>query len=127
MCKEMVSKALPGHALSKEWEQRDSTVCRRTVCSSLWMGLCSHFGCFESYINKKKQTRKHRLHFVNEMKGVWLYIHAPKQKAQARKTQKFKPITGGSTSIFFFIFFKIGLNSLRQLYSFFFLSFFPFF
>lgn len=32
--------------------------CRCTVCNSLWMGLCSHFGCFVNYINKKTEKNK---------------------------------------------------------------------
>lgn len=76
----------------KQSNARDSTVCddlqTHNVQLSPRMGLCSHFGCLVKKKEKKKRKKETRVVIRKRMKDVWIYIHAPKQKAQAGKTQK---------------------------------------
>ncbi len=102
--------------------------CRRTVCNSPKMGLCSHFG---------RSVKKQRNTGCNQkiMKNVQIYLHSPKQKAQAGKTQKiaakiktiigplliyfflFKILKFPRTTIYFFSFFlffyKVFINTFQ--------------
>lgn len=74
-CLKMESKALPGHAMSKEWKQSKCTrqyemTCRHRMCNSPRMGLCSHFGRSVKKMNATRAVIRKR------MKGVWIYLHA---------------------------------------------------
>lgn len=72
--------------------------CKRSVCNSPKMGLCLHFGCS---VKKNNETQ---VVIRKTMNNVQLYLHAPKQKAQARKTQSIsaKRIIIGALLMYFF-------------------------
>lgn len=131
----MQSKALPGHAMSKEWTQsnaRDSTVCddlQDARCATL-----RGWDCVRILVISVK-TNETQVVIGKRMTNVRIYLHTPQQKARAEKEPKkisakiiiIKKNNNRKSSfnvfLFFKLFFLISTHNYIPFFCFFFLVF----